>query len=455
MYLSNLKLENIKCFKDLNLDFNIDSETPEWTMILGDNSSGKSSILKAIAIGLCNLMDAESFVNYKNSDFKSDKTFTGEYINKFSEIKDLDKDPILKDIRSMNPQLVPKYCQKGLISIKLSNEKDYINVETPVISHNKVIERIITQTFNTNIQTNNPTELAVHTGRFFACGYGPTRNIVGSFRFGDEIKNFSQKEAFKTLFSNKSELGKLETYLLGAYKKSPERYNRIIQVLKQVFDLKESENIDVRTDGIYVDGAWGKEEKLENLGEGYKTTAAWLLDLFGWALLAEKIGEAEQLEGIILIDELEQHLHPKWQRKIVKKLKDAFPKVQFITTTHSPLVAAGVTDIENARIIVCGNDGTVESIKPKEIKGYRADQILTHRIFDLETTVDLDTEETMKKLNDLYMNGDLTEQEEKTKKELETKLNSILPELGETQKIRDEQSKLRKLIDKLEKLKCE
>ncbi len=89
--------------------------------------------------------------------------------------------------------------------------------------------------------------------------------------------------------------------------------------------------------------------------------------------------------GIVLVDELDLHLHPKWQRKIVNDLRSIFPKIQFITTTHAPqiLVRAGPGEVsllrrdeETQRIHVCRQD-----IPP----GLCADQVLTGEWFGLLT----------------------------------------------------------------------
>ena len=87
------------------------------------------------------------------------------------------------------------------------------------------------------------------------------------------------------------------------------------------------------------------------LSDGYKATIAWIADLLGHAFL-DKQGDVDpaELQGIVLLDEIDLHLHPTWQRKIVPALKRAFPKLQFIVTTHSPLVLAGFEKEEIIRL---------------------------------------------------------------------------------------------------------
>jgi hypothetical protein len=78
------------------------------------------------------------------------------------------------------------------------------------------------------------------------------------------------------------------------------------------------------------------------LSDGYQATLSWIADLLGYALL--EMGEdadPKELQGIVLLDEIDLHLHPTWQRRIVPLLREIFPRLQFIVNTHSPLVLAG------------------------------------------------------------------------------------------------------------------
>lgn len=78
------------------------------------------------------------------------------------------------------------------------------------------------------------------------------------------------------------------------------------------------------------------------LSHGYQSMVAWISDLLGHAFL--EFGEQAHpstLRGIVLLDEIDLHLHPTWQRRIVPILKRVFPELQFIVTTHSHLVLSG------------------------------------------------------------------------------------------------------------------
>lgn len=88
------------------------------------------------------------------------------------------------------------------------------------------------------------------------------------------------------------------------------------------------------------------ELRIEQLSEGYKIVIAMVADLA--ARMAEANPEMEnplEATGIVLIDEVDLHLHPQWQRSILRQLTEVFPNVQFIVSTHSPVIVVGAADI--------------------------------------------------------------------------------------------------------------
>lgn len=88
----------------------------------------------------------------------------------------------------------------------------------------------------------------------------------------------------------------------------------------------------------------GVEYNIEQLSDGYKTSLAMVMDIAIRMVEANPGNGVDALKssGIVLIDEIELHLHPSWQQRIIKNLRDTFPNVQFICTTHSPQVLSTV-----------------------------------------------------------------------------------------------------------------
>jgi predicted ATP-binding protein involved in virulence len=103
---------------------------------------------------------------------------------------------------------------------------------------------------------------------------------------------------------------------------------------------------DVQYDELRLERARGDIQSFAMLSEGYRNMVAMVADI-AWraAVLNSRHGSEAHLltEGVVLIDELDLHLHPAWQRRIVADLRRTFPKIQFIVTTHSPQIVASVS----------------------------------------------------------------------------------------------------------------
>ncbi|HRC58255.1 MAG TPA: AAA family ATPase, partial [Kofleriaceae bacterium] len=104
--------------------------------------------------------------------------------------------------------------------------------------------------------------------------------------------------------------------------------------------LTESQRfeMDVRGDDgtrIRVPATW--------LSQGYQSVIAWISDIIGQVLLDHAAPiDAAEMQGCVLIDEIDLHLHPTWQVRLIPALKKVFPKLQFIATTHSPMMMPGL-----------------------------------------------------------------------------------------------------------------
>jgi len=92
--------------------------------------------------------------------------------------------------------------------------------------------------------------------------------------------------------------------------------------------------------------------------------------------------------GVVLVDEIDLHLHPKWQRSIVEEVRALFPNLQFIVSSHSPFVAQDMGEADKI-LVLRKEEGRVTVREGLEsVKGWRVDQILTSYLFDLTTTRD-------------------------------------------------------------------
>jgi predicted ATP-binding protein involved in virulence len=200
-------------------------------------------------------------------------------------------------------------------------------------------------------------------------GYGAGLRTTATARFSD----YFAPDAVYSLFKYDAPLQDPETAwrrLIAAWERSRRRrtksgiegvHKEVQALLKHVLDLSENAEINLEPNGIFVQE---NEERipLDAMGDGHRALVKLTLDILVWFLLKlneDREGKGEQrnwrpipidqdgrpkVEGIVIIDEIEQHLHPKLQRGILKRLYDKFPHVQFIMTTHSPLCVSGTAD---------------------------------------------------------------------------------------------------------------
>ena len=136
--------------------------------------------------------------------------------------------------------------------------------------------------------------------------------------------------------------------------------------------------------GVHVKTPYGKVP-LDQVSLGYRTVFAWTVDI-AWRLLDRYSESATPLHkpAIVLVDEIDLHLHPRWQRKIRETLAEHFPRVQFIATAHSPLMAQSSLDANVA--VVRRSGGHAEIVNdPVLISAWRLDQLVTSDLFGLDS----------------------------------------------------------------------
>ncbi len=414
MYISKVELKNIKCFEHFSIDLEENGQPILWTMIVGDNSVGKSCLLESIAIGLCDEASAAALM----------KELPGGLLRKNASPKKKEiSGSIDIDFRTRVGG------QRHSIKTKLKRK--------PVDAPPKLKQAI-------DDEENFPWE------NIFICGYGPQR-ASDADRSYDE---YDPLAAVYTLFNYEATLQNPELILR---RQPASRRRQWMKKLLQVLMLEDKFEIKLDEKGIEIVGSWG-EHPLWSLSDGYRSTTFWLLDFLAWQVYFRtsngKVSNGRKpFSGVLLIDELEQHLHPIWQRHIVGRLRKQFPRVQFITTTHSPLVALGVSDIPNVKIVSLRRENQVicfEEIDPQVLRGMRADQVLTSDIFGVSMARSVDDESKILRFRELYLKDRLAESEKREFKKLKRIIEHDMPEAGETEEERRLQKELRVLLEEIE-----
>ncbi len=342
LYLSRVKISNIRCFEKLNINFRKKDDLILWTTLLGDNATGKTTLLKCIALGLCDESSAAGL------------------------LKESEEGYIRKDEEWATISIELCYS-KG------SNKTYRINTRIEKIRM-KGKEK---QTFEKLRQRTIPFKnFPWHD--IFVCAYGIGRGISGT---GD-ISGYYPISAVYNLFNYFEGLQNPELILRRIDKKTT-----VKRILKEVSEkAMRAAGIDPISmagakEGLKVSGQWESEFPLRDVADGVRSFLQWIIDFIGWALSYDKkIDRLKMIHGIVIVDALEEHLHPVWQRYVVSDLKKAFPNVQFVISSHSPLVAAGSSDFEDALLVnlvlELGNKVVRKYINLKSLHNLRPDQIL-------------------------------------------------------------------------------
>jgi hypothetical protein len=326
IYLAGIVLENIRCFKRFAMAFE-DRDGPYLTtIILGDNAAGKTTILRSIAAGLCPESDATSLL----------KAVPGSLLRQGES-----NGHIRLILRSLDRSF------EGFIDTSIEKSQ-----------RGEVVR-----------QTTEPTDFP--WDKIFVCGYGTHRSSGRP----TSHERYSVREAVSTLFSDTADLLNPEVVLLRHDQKTREKLEKM---LTNILLLENPGSIGTGSEGVQLQGPWGSLP-IAAMSDGYRSTTQWVLDYLGWQIFADRLNSAT-VDGVLLIDELEQHLHPRWQRHIVQRLRAQFDMTQLIASTHTPLVAAGVADLSRSQVVrlIPIGDGIVEpmAIPTDELTGKRADQVL-------------------------------------------------------------------------------
>lgn len=132
------------------------------------------------------------------------------------------------------------------------------------------------------------------------------------------------------------------------------------------------------------------EAPLGDLSAGYQTVVGMACEIM--RMLFERWENLISASAIVLIDELDAHLHPRWKMRIVSSLRKAFPQVQFVASTHDPLVLRGIRNGEVAVLRRVPGQGTVIDQELPAIEGMSVEDLLTSRHFGLDSLLDPETE---------------------------------------------------------------
>lgn len=448
MYVRRARVQNVKCFADVELRFQARAVTGDpqsnWNVILGENGDGKTSLLQAIAA--C-LMDA---------------TTAGRMLKPVSWVRrgaklamleaTLVKQPGDKqDGKPPRTELAERTVSYRVLAPgegPTQNGKHAFLPTAEIIDARPEYSELFGEDYERlfrDIDYLRRNAFARRNKRgWFSAGYGPFRRLSGFSSATAEVDDPLEKR-FLTLFEEGAALFDCESWLkeldrraARSHKGSPQR--ALLDESKELLTklLPEIDEIEI---GDEVQFRWrGSDTGLAQLSDGYRSMFALAVDILRWLEAARwEPGVAlNEVHGVVLIDEIDAHLHPKWQRQAGFLLCETFPNLQFIVTSHSPFVAmaAGAGALT---LLTREGDVVRENQDLPYVRGWAVDQVLS-QLFGLVSLRDPETEGKLDRYEDLRTRrrrGGLSDGEARELQDLERYLNERMTGEPEAPKHRE------------------
>ena len=386
--MRKVTINNFRCYESKSIDFR-----RGINLLIGDNSVGKTSLLRA-----CNLVMNAFFCGYsdentkwksaEDDDFreiKNDDVATDELpINIAFELDEIDcpvitlEDGSVKHLYDNEPLLGEFYPTLYIEKRSKKNARNLVSGLLPLRNYASLLQKNSHSIIDGTAVQRNALPL-------FA--YFTTEDIHTVRKFDKEkrsFKKYPQKPSFG-YFENFDCKGLLDCWLkrLLVLKEAKKGEQEIECVRKAVISALGPdgcsiiEDMEVRDNDneVYFIFCDGREVRSDLLSDGYRRLVSIVIDLAFRCALLNKVmygDEAyKQTHGTVIIDEIDEHLHPELQVRILKALHNTFQEIQFIVSTHAPLVMSSVENTpENVVYKLEYNDGVYSH---KELNTYGLD----------------------------------------------------------------------------------
>lgn len=341
--MRDITIKNFRCYEEKSIEF-----LRGVNLLIGDNSVGKTSLLRA-----CNLVTNAFFSGYsdENTVWKSaeDDDFreTG-IIESPIEIVFHSSDWEFPDIKTPNNNI---YSLDPNIELKIEkkskkNSRNLVSGLIPLRDYASNMQKC------SHIILEDKSILQVNVLPVYAC-----------FTTEDSVRKFDKNKFNK--YNHKPSFGYYECYdcrglfecwikrllVLKGAQKCEEEINSVRNAIIDALGptgCNIINDMDIRhNEGkVYFKFVDGRESESALLSDGYRRLVNIVMDIaFRCALLNKSMfGDQcyKQTHGTVIIDEIDEHLHPALQVRVLKALQDTFPKIQFIISTHAPLVMSSV-----------------------------------------------------------------------------------------------------------------
>lgn len=378
MQLDHLKIENFRLFEQAEFSFN-----PGFNLVIGENGRGKTSLLRAVSVALGGwafayvddpsgrrpIHESEAHVIYRDKRIIRSRQVS---------IKAQFSADVLGDDAALKPGSAVAmgfYGSSGAITGGLHGEVRFDDTQAWGNFFEPYQGSLVVESLRKGCDVSLPVIAFYGCDRLWLTSkdLDPAKLVQDSIeRFGpykDWLRSAADDHAIGQWLI-RQQLASLQqgvdTPELGILKKAA---RGAIPGCSDVY-------FDVAGSKIIVEFSGGESTLFENLSDGQRTLLGLFCDLARRiSILNPHLGERALAEtpGVVLIDELDLHLHPKWQRRIIQDLRRTFPKVQFICTTHSPQLIGQARPDEIIQL-----DASRTTAHPGQSLGMDSNWILRH-----------------------------------------------------------------------------
>lgn len=388
MYLDTLSVENLRCFREVpEITFQhpcrsgADAATlKNVNLLLGNNGTGKTTILKGIALTMIAPVAQSAGLRPYNLVRRVYHKGKGRRPENAGV-----KARVLLTAQDFASRRKTRARTAGLfVQLYREGDNDHFGEASPRSPLWQALDH-----------DDSPA--------FLVLGYGATRRIAPAREnITSRVKEAHLRyQRVRGLFEEDFSLVPL-SYWLPAYKNAGRR-KQVITLLNKLLDGEYSFTGELDKNGEYLFERGNAQVPLMALSDGFRAFIGWVGDLLYHIRNSVPSGKKlEQVEGLVMVDEIDLHLHPRWQRTIIKTLSETFPNIQFIFTSHSPLVTGS---LEAANIWVMAEDGPVQLLT-EPIYGLSADQVLQSKYFNLDSTRPPEVADKLRSLDARAQKGD-------------------------------------------------
>ena len=388
MWVESLDLENIRCFPNLSVRFTTQRDIPcRWVNLVSENGGGKSTMLQALALLLAGPEGAQQLFPRPHGWLRDEQT-----PGKLSaRIHQDDVDPGQHGDDKVRKAFSYSYVMTGREPLTVNN-KSY--TEPAIVPSG---QSILTWLRNNAFTSRGE--------GWFAAGYGAFRRLTRSSQIiVPSLEPQARFTNFLTQFDESEPLSAFERWVVYLdYRIAKEKDSRAktqqelgINAINRVLEPVGAKFDRVTSEGRILFQVNGQSVPTIGMSDGFRSILALAGDLV-WRLIMAFPNSTDALRepGVVLIDELDIHLHPTWQRVVAGVLRTTFPALQFFVATHSPLIAAGSGE-DALTLHFATTDGAVMVRSVEKIYAMNVDRILESEAFQLVSPY---APETQKKLD--------------------------------------------------------